>query len=102
MVNMIYEEDFERQVLNSDKTVLVDFFADWCGPCKMLAPVIEELSKEINEVSFCKVNVDENPQLAATYGVSSIPNVIVFKGGEVVGNSIGFTSKEKLRELLEK
>ncbi len=102
MVNMVYEEDFERQVLNSDKPVLVDFFADWCGPCKMLAPVIEELSKEITEVSFCKVNVDENPQLAATYGVSSIPNVIVFKDGEVVGNSIGFTSKEKLRELLEK
>ncbi len=82
-------------------TALVDFYADWCGPCKMLAPVIEELSGELEDVKVGKVNVDENPDLAAEFGVMSIPTVVVLRDGEEKQRTVGFTSKAKLLSMLK-
>lgn len=82
-------------------TALVDFYADWCGPCKMLAPLIEELAGELTDVKVGKVNVDENPDLAAEFGVMSIPTVVVLRDGEEVQRTVGFTSKAKLLSMLQ-
>ena len=98
---VITKENFEDEVLNSDKTVLVDFWAVWCGPCRMLAPAIEEIAKEYADtVKVGKINVDEQPELANMFGIASIPTVMVFKNGEVTGTSIGYVPKEKLVALL--
>lgn len=96
-------ENFETEVLGSDVPVLVDFWATWCMPCRMLAPVIEEIASE-NEgkIKVGKVNVDENPDLARKYGVMSIPTVLVFKNGELTATSVGVDSKENILKLLEK
>lgn len=101
MINNIYEEEFNQKVLNSDKTVVVDFYATWCGPCKMLSPIMEELSNEYDDVEFYKINVDDNQNIATTYNVSSIPNVQIFKNGECVQNSIGFKPKNEIAKLIE-
>lgn len=82
-------------------TALVDFYADWCGPCKMLAPVVEQLAEEVPSVMVGKVNVDDSPNLAARFGVQSIPTVIVLKDGQEEQRSVGFTSKAKLLSMLE-
>ena len=98
---VITKENFEDEVLNSDKTVLVDFWAVWCGPCRMLAPAIEEIAKEYADtVTVGTINVDEQPELANMFGIASIPTVMVFKNGEVTGTSIGYVPKEKLVDLL--
>lgn len=102
MVQKIFEEDFTDKVIKSEKNVLVDFFAEWCGPCKMLAPVLDVLQNDNEDYEFFKVNVDENPQLATAFEVSTIPNILIFKNGEVVERSIGFKTTEQLQELLEK
>ena len=81
MVVKLNDKNFEKEVLQSDKTVLVDFYADWCGPCKMLSPIVDELSEEYSQYKFCKLNVDENEHLAAKYNVMSIPTLFVFKDG---------------------
>lgn len=96
-------ENFETEVLGSDVPVLVDFWATWCMPCRMLAPVIEEIASE-NEgkIKVGKVNVDENPDLARKYHVMSIPTVLVFKNGELTATSVGVDSKENILKLLEK
>ena len=96
-------ENFETEVLGSDVPVLVDFWATWCMPCRMLAPVIEEIASE-NEgkIKVGKVNVDENPDLARKYRVRSIPTVLVFKNGELTATSVGVDSKENILKLLEK
>ena len=88
------------QLLKDEKAVFVDFYADWCGPCKMLAPVVEELSGEIPGVTFVKVNVDDNPELAERYGVMSIPNLIGFKNGEVAAQTVGFQPKAALERAV--
>lgn len=94
-------QNFDEVIKTSDVPVLVDFWAAWCGPCKMLAPVIAELAEEQDgRVKVCKVNVDEEPSIAIRYGVSSIPTVIVFKNGEVAEKSIGYRPKEQLEALL--
>lgn len=97
----ITKENFEEEVLKSDIPVLVDFWAAWCGPCKMLSPIISEIASEYEgKVKVCKVNVDEQAELAISHNVSSIPTVLIFKNGEITNTSVGFVSKEQLVSLL--
>lgn len=98
----ITKENFENEVLRSEKPVLLDFWADWCGPCRMLAPVIAELAEEYaGTVKVGKVNVDEEIELAMQYRVASIPTVLLFRNGKVAGTSIGYVPKAELLELLK-
>ena len=96
----VNSENFEKEVLSSEKPVLVDFWASWCGPCKMLGPVIEEFASENPGVQAVKVNVDENPELAMAYRIAAIPALMVFRDGKVVNQSVGFQNKEALKELV--
>ena len=99
----ITDDKFEEVVLNSDKPVLVDFWAQWCAPCLMAAPVLEELSNEYEgKVVIAKVDVDSNQQYASTYGISSIPAVMLFVNGELVDSQIGFQNKAKFDALIQK
>lgn len=95
-------ENFTEEVINSKLPVLVDFWATWCGPCRMLAPTIEEIAEEYDgKVKVAKLNVDDAEDLAVSYGVSSIPTVMLFKNGEKVAQSVGYVEKEKLVALVE-
>ena len=96
----VNQESFEKIIRESSKPVLVDFWATWCGPCRMLAPVLEEVAEERQDITVCKVDVDEERELALEYGISSIPTLLVFKSGEVVRKSIGVISKEEMLALL--
>ena len=92
-------DNFEEEVLKSEKKVLVDFYADWCGPCKMMAPVIEEIAKDFSDkVKVCKLNVDEAPDIAGNYGVMSIPTLIIFENGNVIDTTVGLTSRSEIIE----
>ena len=97
----INHESFEKIIAQDGKTVLVDFWATWCGPCRMIAPVLEEVAKERPDVTVCKVDVDEERELALEYGVSSIPTLLVFRDGKVVNQSIGAMPKERLLAMLQ-
>lgn len=97
----ITSETFEQEVLKSDKPVLLDFWADWCGPCKMLMPIIEDVSADMPDAKICKINVDEEPDLASKYKIMSIPTLMVIKNGEVVKTEVGVQSKSKIKEMLE-
>ena len=98
----VSDSDFEQEVLKATKPVLVDFWAPWCGPCRMVAPIVEELSEEYDgKVDFFKLNTDENPNTSVKYGIRSIPTLLVFKGGEPVGQIIGFQPKNKLQKSLD-
>jgi thioredoxin 1 len=94
------EADFAETVLNSSVPVLVDFYADWCGPCRALGPVLEDVARETADAKVVKVNVDRSPRLAARYGVASIPNLVVFRDGEVAARHVGLASKDQLKALL--
>lgn len=98
---VITSENFENEVLKSDKPVLIDFWAAWCGPCQMLAPVIEGLAEEVDHAKICKVNVDEEPELAEKFNVMAIPTLVVIKDGEVVYSDSGIKPKSELLKLLE-
>lgn len=97
----VSKESFETEVLKAEGKVLVDFFADWCGPCKMLSPIIDEVAEEKSSVKVCKINVDDEPELAMRYNVMSIPTVVVIQNGEEVNKSVGLVSKEDILNLVK-
>ena len=97
----ITKENFEEVVLRSGKPVLVDFWAPWCGPCRMMSPVVDEIADEREDVAVGKVNTDEQGELAMRFGVMSIPTLVVFKNGEVAQKTVGVTPKEKLLAMLD-
>lgn len=96
----INQSNFNEEVLNSNKPVLVDFWAPWCGPCRMVVPIVEEIAEERSDIKVGKVNVDEQPELAKQFRVMSIPTLVVFKDGKVVNQAVGALSKEEIEELL--
>lgn len=103
MVKQVNTTEFDEIIKNSAVPVVCDFFATWCGPCKMLAPVMEETSEEMKDkVEFLKVDVDENMDLAGRYSIMSIPLLLIFKNGEVVDKSLGFMSKSEVKEFINK
>ena len=96
-VSKVSDTDFDAEVLKSTQPVVVDFWAEWCGPCKMIAPALEELAGSMNgKVKIVKLNVDENPQTAAKYGIMSIPTLMLFKNGELASRQVGAAPKQKL------
>lgn len=100
-VHVFTQDNFETEVLKSDVPVLVDFTATWCGPCKALAPIVEKVADEFEgKIKVGKLDIDASPELTRKYGVRSVPTVLVFKGGEKVGQHIGLTSRDKLVTLL--
>ena len=100
---LLSEENFDNEVLNSSIPVLVDFWAEWCVPCKRLTPIIEDLSLEYSgRVKVMKLNVDSSPDIAARYGISGIPALYLFNKGEVVDNSVGVQTKDKIKEMMDK
>lgn len=98
----ITKSNFEKEVVASEIPVVLDFWATWCGPCKMLSPVLDELAAEYSDrVRFCKVNVDDEPELSARFGIASIPTLIFFENGEILKKTVGYREKDKLEEMLK-
>ena len=101
MLNLnVNKENFKSEVLESNKPVLLDFFASWCGPCKMLSPIIDEIAEEREDVKVVKLDIDEHPELAAQFGVMSVPSLFVIKGGEIANKSSGVRPKQQILGLL--
>ena len=97
---VVSKDTFENEVLKSQETVIVDFYADWCGPCQMIAPILKEISDE-DICKVCKVNVDDEMELAIKYGISSIPALLVFKEGKLVNRAVGYRTKEQILEIIK-
>lgn len=96
----ITQDNFEQEVLNSDRVVLLDFYADWCGPCRMVAPVLEEIAEENEHIKVCKINVDEQMDLAMRFKVSSIPLLVAMKDGKIVAQALGAKPKDKILAMI--
>ena len=100
MVNYLTQDNYEEEVMKAEGTVLVDFYADWCGPCKMQGPIVEQISEERPDVKVCKINVDDAPAVAMGLGISSIPTLMVVKNGEITFKEAGLMQKSELLALL--
>ena len=100
MALKITKENFEQEVIQSDRTVLLDFYADWCGPCRMVAPILEEIAQETESIKVCKINVDEQPELAVQFQVSSIPLLVVMEKGKVVNQALGARPKNQILAMI--
>lgn len=101
MLKKVEASDFETEVLKNEKPILVDFYADWCGPCKMVGPILEKIGNEQSEFDVAKINVDNAQDIAQKYGVMSIPNMILFKNGEKVGEIVGFRPEDAIVEFVK-
>lgn len=101
-VKKISEKDFNKVISNKEKKVIVDCYAEWCGPCRMLSPIIDELKEEVDSCEFYKLNVDEAENISREYGIMSIPTILIFKDGKEINKSIGLKTKEELKKLIEK
>lgn len=101
MVIKVNSENFETEVLNSEKTVLIDFYADWCGPCKMLSPIVEQVASENTNVKVVKINIDDEQDLAINYGVMSIPTLVVIKNGQEADRVVGVVPKSEVEKLIK-
>ncbi|MGW8114401.1 thioredoxin [Caproicibacterium sp. NSD3] len=99
-IKALTSENFEAEVLKESKTVLVDFWASWCGPCRMLSPVVDQIAEERKDIKVCKVNIDEQPELAQKFDVMSIPTLLVFRDGKQVNSSVGVRPKQDILNLL--
>lgn len=101
MAITVTKENFQTEVMQSDKVVLLDFWASWCGPCKMLMPIIDQVSSEVTDKKICKINVDEQPELASQFGIMSIPTLVVIKNGVEVNRTMGVQPKDSILKLLD-
>lgn len=101
-IRELSDQEFQAEVLQSAQPVLIDFWAPWCGPCRMIAPIVEELANEnVGSVKVAKINIDNSPNTAANYGVSSIPTLMIFKNGEVIDRFVGVQPKKRLQDAIE-
>ena len=100
MITNVTKENFDKEVMQAEGTVLIDFWAAWCGPCRMIAPAVEKIAEEHPEVKVCKINIDDEQELAIRHGVMSIPTLMVVKNGEIVKTAVGLRPKEEIEALL--
>ena len=96
----INKDNFHKEVLNSDKPVLLDFFASWCGPCRMVGPILDEIAEEREDIKVCKVDIDEQPELASRYRIMTVPTLMVLKGGQIIEQSVGARPKHQILAMI--